>query len=177
MRLSKASPEKMLVAKVGEILCFAGGTPCKAPHVSERVWRRCDPSQKAGERAEVEQPREEEGDAVRAYFGQLWGGDASTNPNPPSVLVWIEKSLLRRRSFTVADCHPAYDQDQHRLSVPTISISASEWRGEQPNFSDLIEMADAQGRGRGRGRRDLNRNQRGGDGHLDQADHGGSGQN
>uniref|UniRef100_A0A8R7Q0Z2 CCHC-type domain-containing protein n=1 Tax=Triticum urartu TaxID=4572 RepID=A0A8R7Q0Z2_TRIUA len=38
-------------------------------------------------------------------------------------------------------------------------------------------MADAQGRGRGRGRRDPNRNQRGGDDHLDQADHGGGGQN
>lgn len=176
MRLSKASPEKTQVAKVEEILCFAGGTPRKAPHVSERVWRRCDPSQKAEERAEVEQPREEEEDAIRAYFWQLWGRDASTNKSP-SVLVWIEKSLLRSRSFSAADCHPACDQDRHRLTVPTISISASEWRGERPNFSDLVEMADAQGRGRGRGRRDPNRNQRGGDGHLDQEDHGGSGQN
>lgn len=37
MRLSKASPEKTQVAKVEEILCFAGGTP-RRPHTSVREY-------------------------------------------------------------------------------------------------------------------------------------------
>lgn len=70
-RQGRTSPEMTLVATVGQILCFAREEPGRAPQVREKVLALGASVEGS---AEVEQPREEEEDAIRAFFGQLWGG-------------------------------------------------------------------------------------------------------
>lgn len=69
-----ASPELNPVTTVGEILCFAGEEPRRAPQVRGRGYAGLTVCSNVCRTAEVEQPREEEEEAIKAFFGQLWGG-------------------------------------------------------------------------------------------------------
>ena len=102
-------------------------------------------------------PDDEEG-AVLEFFGQLWFIPETPPPQPRvrfgkggvarDDLVWIEKKLWERNSFTPEDCFPVGDADVWSKSPAKLSFAERIWgRGEKRSFVQVIKSMAGRGRG------------------------------
>ena len=90
-------------------------------------------------------PLEDDDEVTRAHYGQLW--DLGPNPDPFSLLVWVEKTLALPRNFAAADCYPLDAYTTKSSLPPAKHIPVS-----KELFAEILAMAEAQGIGHGRGR-------------------------